>query len=457
VSVTDDSMIPPRAARELARRISRIEERLAELGRSGRRTQLGNSSVDSGMLVAGPRDGRHVRITPAGLRQLEDDGTLLAAFGAGSAGANLVLVVDPATKEALASLSSDGVLSASGFSVQGDVNVNGEDLPGTLAALPKGLVAWYDKNTDSAHTTGEVGIGELQFTAEAGRYYRIDTSAMIFRITAGRGGLNLRWTIDGTTPTVSSPRIANANGENFDSLHMTKLALVRAFEDRTVRLLLTVVATGGNEAWVQAAPEYNIQLAVYDVAGIGTSDTGSDNTGGGGTAAPVTQYTTTWGSTWTRSYNEPDPIREADGRMWQGYFNDGYNGNNVATIGFDDAAIRSALAGATIDKTEVYLYAEHWYDNAGGTVVLGSHNQSAPLSTYPPYARTVDQARWHLNKPEGRWVTVTNVIGEWFRDGYARGLLLDALKFGHNLEYYGRFKGQNAGGYRPHLRIHYTK
>jgi hypothetical protein len=455
MTVADESMIPPRAARELAQRINRIEEQLAQLGRSGRRTQLGNSSIDSGMLVAGPRDGRHVRITPDGLRQLEDDGSLLAAFGAGSAGANLLLVVDPDTKEALASLSSDGVLSASGFSVTGEATVNGEDLPATLDALPQGMVVRGYTGSASPSTTSEVGWFELSWELEPGRMYKVDSLSAVAR--GGNCGLRVRYTTDGSTPTVSSPILSTASApKDFSTPYRGMRWDNVATEKAISRLLFTVVSFDGTTVWVDPPAGNDGFLCWVEDAGPYIDYTGALSSGGGGAAAPTT-YTTTWGSTWTRSYNEPDPIRSIDGDMWQGFYPDGYNGDNVATIGFYDADIRSKLAGAAIDKTEVYLYAEHWYYNSGGTVVLGSHNQSAPLSTYPPYARTVDQGRWHLNKPEGRWVTVTNVIGEWFRDGYARGLLLDALKFGHNLEYYGRFKGQNAGGYRPHLRIHYTK
>lgn len=366
-----------------------------------------------------------------------------------------VVVVNP-VGDALGSISSEGSLAATYANVTEGFNYRGIELSDTLDPLPRGLIALGKFDGVSATTTGELGVFEFEFEAQPGRSYRLGVGG--FGRQAMEAGAThrsrVRLTLDGSRPTVSSSLYA-AFLDGW--LHVVRMVP----DDAPVRfrILYTIQSTSGavrancTDGWVG---QQNATFWVEDI-GPWRDTIGVPSDGGGTSVPPTSTYRTTWGSTWTRSYNVPDPIRSADGDFWQGFYPDGYNGDNVATIGFFDGGIRNALAGSTINKTEVYLYANHWYHNSGGTVVLGSHNESAPLSTYPPYPRTVNQASWHLNKPEGRWVTVTNTIGNWFRDGLAKGLLVDAMFLGHNYGYYGRFRGQNAGGTRPHLRITYTK
>lgn len=148
----------------------------------------------------------------------------------------------------------------------------------------------------------------------------------------------------------------------------------------------------------------------------------------------------------------------------EGYFPGTSNGNQKSVVLFtaanstgDEAgvSIGTALSGATISKVEVYLYANHWWYNDGGTARIGYYDASSiptTLGTLSPY---VTQSGWAKNS--GRWVNVTSAAFiKDLLDGSARGITLGP-GVGTNPEYYGKFNGATASSNKPRLRITYSK
>src|SRR5690606_2069491 len=87
------------------------------------------------------------------------------------------------------------------------------------------------------------------------------------------------------------------------------------------------------------------------------------------------QYTKTYNSTNSNAF-QGDGDNRGTTELYQGYYSS-TNGNQFSLIAFDDAQIRSDLSGATIIKVELYLRNRHFYRNAGGDALIGTHNQSS--------------------------------------------------------------------------------
>ena len=99
------------------------------------------------------------------------------------------------------------------------------------------------------------------------------------------------------------------------------------------------------------------------------------------------RYTTTYTATWSEGYWGADHGNIAHthynslwrhDRLAQGDYqpyHDRFNRSiEHGMAGFDDSRIRSDLAGARIEKVELYLHSLHWAYMSGGVAVIGLHN-----------------------------------------------------------------------------------
>lgn len=213
--------------------------------------------------------------------------------------------------------------------------------------------------------------------------------------------------------------------------------------------------TGSSSSQAPAAAIY-VEDCGYSFNPLLTFDMG---TGTG----PVTSHTKTYSATSSASFDENGNNRVGfdGGHCYQGYYS-GTNGNQFSLIGFDYATIQSDLSGATITKTELYLNNLHWYNNSGGTAVVGTHNQSS-VSGNHSYSQVTDNINqfgsWAVG--QAKWVTLNNSIGNAFKNNTAKGIALGkgqtaggSLSTSHT--YYGYFAGNGQSG-EPQLRITYTK
>lgn len=408
-------------------------------------------------------------IDSTGLNQFDDQGSFTFGIGANPNGGNFMTVIGP-NGDALATIDSQGNITGQDFAADGDIILGGESLIGNLNALPRGLVGWGNNTANSAFTTGETGIMEIEVQVETNRHYRICTNTGYLEpspINTGnaQAETRLRYTVNGSRPTVTSPILeisARATGFGEPLRIEALFDGAKATSTRRLRLLYTIAALGNiNDGTPPASVRMNVpagnaeandlQLWVEDI-GPRQSHRGVASSGGGSTTAPVADYVREFPCTWSRSYNSASAAK-----LYQG---DAGYGNGKSLIGFDDVAIRSALSGATILSIELYLYASHWYNNSGGTVIVSTHNWGTQsnggfnVAAYPGRnGGTYDVTRYHLNKPEGRWQGLPVSIGNQLRDNSCKGIALEAPG---GLEFYGQFNQEGISG-EPSLRIKYRK
>lgn len=178
------------------------------------------------------------------------------------------------------------------------------------------------------------------------------------------------------------------------------------------------------------------------------------------------RYVDTFEATWSQSYTGMDgsPQRpNFDGRalntIWQGRYGapdslqwDWYQQKSM--VGFNHADIRAKLAGAKIEKVEVYLRNQHFWYYAGGYAVLGYHNSSSKPSNFA-YTKSQVLKEYYNGRGGAKWLNMPVDFGNQLRDNKAKGFVLFAAT--DILDYYGYFYGAGDKTYRPKIRITYVK
>lgn len=159
-------------------------------------------------------------------------------------------------------------------------------------------------------------------------------------------------------------------------------------------------------------------------------------------------YKGSWSSNWVGGYNESGSrIRTDVG--FQGRFS-GTNGRQKAMFGLPYAAIRTALAGSTINAVVISMVVTHTYWNSGSIFQIGTHDHEAGTSptTYTNimsrYLATTDV----LAPGNHKEIPVANTFGNQLRDGTAAGLILETTS--NDWLYYGSVSSMQ-------VTIHYTK
>jgi hypothetical protein len=212
-----------------------------------------------------------------------------------------------------------------------------------------------------------------------------------------------------------------------------------------MRLLLSVDPENGNVS-VSASAGAPTELWVEDI-GPFIPDTGIDRTSTGGTPPPTLKtYTTTWTSTTACSYmgNGSKDSSQGSADMKQGYSS--YDGDSKSLWIFP-SSMYSTLSGVTSDanitKVRIYLYANFWYNNSGGTALLKRHGYTSVPGSSPSMTTLESSSSWP--KPGGRWVDITTDSGvkAALRSGSFRGIGVGpAGSTSHT--YYGRFNKSGA-------------
>lgn len=421
-----------------------------------------SAAILMGARIATALDGSRVELNSEGVVLYDDNGQPVINI-TGAASGNFISITD-GTDNALATIDSEGNGSFQEVSAD-DVVINGESfLTDYHDPLPKGVVAYGEWNSTEqggtsfsatgAGTANQTPFMELSFVAEAGRRYRVrcnsqlDSSAVDeeFAFELRDGG--------SSTPTTSSTRLARSEiGSGTEGFAVDLfLEYVGEFTAGLHRLLWSFFGFDGTAViWLDNHP------AVMYVEDIGSSvlvpDTAVIHSAPSTPPPAVTTYTRTYSATWYQTYTESGGQR-TDTTANQGRLDSQY-GNQRSLIGFDYATIRSDLAGSTISKITLTAYAEHWWYNSGGTAVIGTHNYTSKPSSWSD-SRVNQDRQTSANWPRSakRTVTLSNTIGNEFRDGGTTGI---AFGPGNSTDviYYGKFSG--SGSNRPSITITYTK
>lgn len=345
--------------------------------------------------------------------------------------------------ETLASLSNDGSLSTDSLSTQ-QLTIDGISLDDTIKQLDKSLLSWSKWTGTSPSTTSEIGWVEVAFRSPINRMVHVHFGP--FRIRGSGSGMKIRYTTDGTTPTLSSPLLADAqadDGGTFD------IDVVDNFGDyKMIRLLVTCVSWLGSSSYLDGGNNNSGSFYAEDAGPIVTSVYRVNDGSQLGTAPPGSNYTYTfqWQSTWTRGFTE-DGLKDPTANFVQGW--DGTH-DNMIMWGFDWRNIQYVLNDINeIIDIQLYVYSWYWEHNNGGIVTPTTNNEESPPTVYSSayYAGFAEQ---HMNNPQGKWLQLPKWIGTAFQEGYVKGLNLDARYRGHNTDFHGKFNEQAL------LKINFT-
>ncbi|MDD3523681.1 MAG: chitobiase/beta-hexosaminidase C-terminal domain-containing protein [Candidatus Cloacimonetes bacterium] len=410
--------------------------------------------VLAGQVIVGDPEASRLVLDAAGLTQYDEDGNIVTQFGANPMGGNFLTIVDPEqTQTALASISSTGDIACQDLTVGGKLILNGLEASVEFDNRPKGVVAVGQLYYSAEYwTNSEQGFFEMEIPTEPGRMYRVMSNMLSDDDpdAAGEAELLIRYTTDGSRPTVTSPiQTASFRRNKFGGHSFMFVISGSDVTSNRFRFLVTMHAitsvyhrpwTLGDNGWVVLAEDIGRIIQQSAIKSIG---------GGGGSPPPppTATYVKQWPAVWTACWGQLGSAVPND--ILQGF----YLTHNFTMLGFDDPDIRSVLSGATINAIAVYLTSYHWYSSAGGYVRLGTHN----VTGFPgSYSNTgLNRVQEHMNKPDSKWIMLPNAIGNELRDNTNKGLVIDHAG-DTSLNFYGRFRaaGQPGG---PVLSITYTK
>lgn len=375
-------------------------------------------------------------------------------------------------------IDSTGQASFDTVNVDTDINLGGVSLNETLDLVPDGIIAYADSTAYNVAggqwtvNTAAVSASTMLFEFDIGplradRYYRITISYLCIQTVATDNfRQTFRYTVDGTAPSTASGIMDGSEANVGGSLRYRQIATViysPAIDYDIVRIGLTLARnTGTGTIQVETNdPNTQIQCMAEDLGDQNLAISGGalsqkSKTSGTVDPDPVSTYVKTYQANWSRTWNNSGAdVNVTNGEIDQGNIS-GF-GNRISWIGFPFATIQSDLSGATVKKVEVYLKYYHWYNNSGGTAVIGTHNSTA--TSAPSYDASKDNQNrktvsgWSANS--AKWVDITSVVGSEFKSGTSTGIVIGKGP-STNAVYYGKAYGNSQSG-EPALRITYTK
>jgi hypothetical protein len=351
--------------------------------------------------------------------------------------------------------------------------LGGQDLQADIiSGLPLGAIAYAfaDSVTATGTTTATTEMVFFRFNVGslyAGRQYRFTYFGLVASTPAVAGDVYevlCRYTTDGTTPTVTSPvmprsayRISYPIDSNV-SFGKTFLFSLNADADN-VRIAFTgqrAVGTG-SLGINNNDPNHTFYMACEDMgltANVGGTMAQVSKATGTADPEPTATYTKRFNATSSRSYDGDGGYRTGDPAThdcFQGYYS-GTHGNTKSIVCFDDAAIRSTLAGASIQSVKLKFRVKHSYYNAGLNVHVKTHNFSSAPATYSAGGEIA--ARSGCMEGSTYSVTLPLSFATDLKNGNARGVSFYGPST--NRAYYGYLYGPTSNSV-PQLIITYTK
>ncbi|WNN93976.1 minor tail protein [Arthrobacter phage Nitro] len=430
--------------------------------------KLESKLVLASEVVAGNPNGNHAKLDGNGFR-------VMAPPADGAAPAEVIRLgtetddyfgVVGADGNLTASITAEGGIAAKEVTIANTLSLGGEDLGSRIDYMPQRLVAWgqvpIDTNAMYLNPTGsEIGLFELgwdsdQPTGRDSRMYLFNVNNVLIRSTAvGQVGLRLRYTTDGTAPTVNSPVLQYSYGyvgvaNGYTSFNINRI--IGSNNGNYIRVLVTLWS--GVSATVSVLKDGN-QTHIYSTVvdlGASTSPTavasGGGGTNGGAAPAPPSNPTVTttkeWKTTGTRSY-------VGSGGTYA--YNTGYMYSGLSPAGYGDLksvaifpSLTSTLSGATINDIWIYVYYDFWYYGSGGNAAISLHGHSSLPASNPTLSFSMMSNGWP--RAAGRWVRLPDSTYAGFKSGSWKGFALG----GHN-------GGYTEYGYAhdARIKIRYTK
>ena len=426
--------------------------------------------------------GVHTAIGQGAVRIMrpDSDGVVTPVITMGGATRDVVQIVDPDTGATVAGLGDDGSVVgqeviADSLTVGGAKIGNPYDPEDLLWLFARGTVGFEPSAATDAAGNTRYGVIEASAQVQGGRLYRVSFYGTLHQRNDGSNQtsyITFFRTLDGSAPSINSA-VLHSGSIIFPILgNVTLLTPAMAYIDvgadpglwYTLRVLVTIhrAGTNGTVAVLNNAAT-KPSLTIEDCGPQGQAYLSQGKvSGGGGTPAgsstvvppPAVEsrdYVRTYNATWGRTWRESGSVRTDIGPdLIQGRASSSGATNNYAMCGFP-SQVYTDLQGATVSKIEVYLYASHWWNQAG-TAVIGTHGNVSFPSSFS-YSGQFFSANW--KRGEGRWVTLPREWYAGFKSGANRGITLGG-NVGTSNVYYGKFYGY-ATSRGPKLRVSYTK
>lgn len=350
-------------------------------------------------------------------------------------------------------LGSDGSAEFTDVAVNGTIGAanidagvlsqGGMSLDSIEAPFAHGLRGWKFNTTAAIQTWAAAGekIMESTMVLEPGRVYLVCVSGIALGGTVNNDthGLFCTWTASANeftapaSPTTASTLVtsgwqrylSDGSFSNYSSIlgWISNLGAVNI--QATVAVCIKRMG-GTGQPQTAMTDAFGGRLFVID-GGLNILDSGNLFVpgGGGGGSAP-TPHDVTWLTTSIQTYRQSGAQRtDTNGHTYafQGAYPGTIWGDQTGLFFFDSAAIRSALAGATIQSTYVFVSNVHTYLSGGVVCHMGSHNADPTPGTIPGIS--ADRFVFPIAQGADLWSgDVGPALGQEFRDGTTRGLIV---------------------------------
>lgn len=391
-------------------------------------------------IIAGSPNDTHAQMDSDGFRVFAKglDDIVYETVSMGVTSTNDLFSLTNAEGTRTINMDSDGSITALSVEAANSFYYKGDELGEVIGSRPRGMAAWgqVPVNTSqmSVNPGVEVGLFEIAWDTtqdNPARMYEFVVNEFLVQMNgAGTCGIRLRYTTDGTAPSVTS-QLIQYNYQQTYTAGFTTLGVSRIIGSNNgdyIRVLVCLYAAGagatvygGNGALYTRVMDLGQSM---DATAVATTAGGTPAAGGSTSSPVVAKVTKTveYGYTSVKSYlpsNSQYVYNVAKG--YQGLSPAGY-GNLRSIYGFNQN-FQSILSGATINGIWIYAYFEHWYYNAGGTAIIRLHNNLQAPATYTGVTSNgMSSGSWP--KGAGRWVAVPSSLWAGFASGAYKGFAL---------------------------------
>jgi hypothetical protein len=413
--------------------------------------------------------GNRMEMDSTGLKTYDSNGDLSSYLASDPSASGDYLSFRDSSGAILAAVTSTGVGSFTSVYADTGLYIDGMEIRDLLDQRPRGIIAMSLMSTTSDTTSGagsggekiwnRIKIPDYDITRQYKICYMVNLDVALTAPTYV--GTEARYDWD-TPPTSSSTQLfsqqwggrsTSATDANVSGNHAFSFSTAGG-TDLHIGFFVFASLAGVSAGGVNFA-----RVWVEDIGPAFDYDNFDPTATGGSGANPGQSYTKSYNTTWTGRYNGSGSLLNANNDVYQGQY-DSNNGNQKSMLGFNFSAIQSDLSGATVTGVTLTLTNKHWYNNAGGTAVIGTHNSSASSAPGTFASTSLDLAEFSEWPLGATWAVTLDPVdfGTPLKNNTIKGLVLGPGAGGSTShEYYGYFAGQNSTSSKPKLTITYKK